>query len=62
MEQSDSRRLDITWIYAESLHSDGRYKEAEVAFEQVFKIRRKTLREVHPKTLTSIGNLASTYG
>ena len=42
-------------------YEEGRSKEAEELFVQVMKIRKEFLGEDHPKTLTSIANLASTY-
>ncbi|KAK3081377.1 hypothetical protein LTS18_007282 [Coniosporium uncinatum] len=43
--QDDSRRRDLAWKYAMSLHSDGRYREAEVPLEEVFRARQKMLGE-----------------
>ena len=59
--RNDSRRLDLVWKYANSLLSDGRYKEAEAPFEEVFQMRQKVLGEDHPSTLTSLAKLAWTY-
>ena len=43
------------------LYSDGQYNEAEVPFLEVAERRKKVLSTEHPDTLTSMGNLASTY-
>jgi hypothetical protein len=59
--QDNSRRLDLAWKYAKSLGSDGRYREAEKPFEEVFQARNKALGEEHPSTLTSMAYLAWTY-
>ena len=59
--QDNSRRLDLVWKYANSLLSDGRYREAEAPFEEVFQTRKRMLGEEHPDTLISVANLASTY-
>jgi len=59
--RDNSRRLDLAWKYANGLHSDGRYKEAETSFEEVFQMRKKVLGEDHPSTLTSLAKLAWTY-
>lgn len=42
------------------LYSDGRYNEAE--FSRVMETRKRVLGAEHPDTLTSMANLASTYG
>lgn len=62
-EQGNARKLDLTWKYARSLHSDGRYREAEKPFQQLFEGRNRVLDEEDPDqgTLTSMGWLASTY-
>jgi hypothetical protein len=44
-----------------TLYSDGRYKAAEELFVQVMETRKRALGDENPDTLTSIGNLASTY-
>ncbi|KAI3054887.1 hypothetical protein CBS147353_11388 [Aspergillus niger] len=43
------------------LHSDGRWKEAEVLEMQVMNICKGVLGPEHPATLTSMGNLALIY-
>jgi hypothetical protein len=45
-----------------TLLEDGRWKEAEELFVQVIETRKRVLGDEHPSTLTSMGNLASTYG
>jgi tetratricopeptide (TPR) repeat protein len=59
--QDNSRRLDLAWKYANCLYSDGRYREAEVTFEEVYKTRIRVLGEEHLDTLASMTYLASTY-
>jgi len=54
--RGDSQRLDLAWKYAQSLHREGRYREAEKVYEQVFQIRKKVLGEEHPHTLISMAN------
>ncbi|OAG10075.1 kinesin light chain 3 [Paraphaeosphaeria sporulosa] len=54
-------RLDLARKCAMSLHSDGRYKEAEELFVQVVQITKGVLDDEHPNRLASMGNLASTY-
>ncbi|OIW24969.1 hypothetical protein CONLIGDRAFT_583698 [Coniochaeta ligniaria NRRL 30616] len=43
------------------LYYDGRYWEAEGLFSQVMETRKTKLGADQPNTLTSMGNLASTY-
>jgi hypothetical protein len=45
-----------------TVHEDGRWREAKELFVQVMETRKRVLGEEHPSTLTSIANLASTYG
>jgi hypothetical protein len=45
-----------------TLLEDGRWMDAEELFVQVMETRKRVLGEEHPSTLTSIANLASTYG
>jgi len=59
--EDDSRRLGLAWKYAMSLYSDGRCREAEVPFDEVFRARKKVLAEEHSDTLTSMNNLALTW-
>jgi len=59
--QDNSRRLDLVWKYANSLLSDGRYREAEAPFEEVFQTRKRMLGAEHPDTLTSMNNLSVIY-
>jgi hypothetical protein len=44
-----------------ALYSDGRYDEAEELQVQVMQTMKRALTDEHPDTLTSMGNLASTY-
>ncbi|KAI1680292.1 TPR-12 multi-domain protein [Pyrenophora tritici-repentis] len=61
MNEDDNERLHLAWKCAMTLHSDGRYEEAEELFVQVMETRKTKLGADHPDTLTSIANLASTY-
>ncbi|PZD23481.1 CDC6, Cdc6-related protein, AAA superfamily ATPase [Pyrenophora tritici-repentis] len=61
MNEDDNERLHLAWKCAMTLHSDGRYEEAEELFVQVMETRKTKLGADHPSTLTSIANLASTY-
>jgi tetratricopeptide (TPR) repeat protein len=63
VDQGNIRRLDLTWKYAMSLHSDGRYREAEKPFDELFKANDRVLSEEDPdrETLISMAWLASTY-
>jgi hypothetical protein len=45
-----------------TVHEDGRWREAKDLFVQAMETRKRVLGEEHPSTLTSIANLASTYG
>jgi tetratricopeptide (TPR) repeat protein len=58
--ESDCRSA-LTWRYAMTLRSDGRYNEAEELFVQVMETRKGVLGDEHPDTLASMENLASTY-
>ncbi|KAF2676779.1 hypothetical protein K458DRAFT_396668, partial [Lentithecium fluviatile CBS 122367] len=60
-EQENGARVDLVWKCAMTLHSDGRWKEAEELFVQVMETRKRVLGEEHPDTLTSMANLASTF-
>ena len=60
-EQENGVRVDLVWKCAMTLHSDGRWKEAEELFVQVIETKKRVLREEHPDTLASMANLASTY-
>ncbi|KAL5371346.1 hypothetical protein DPSP01_014329 [Paraphaeosphaeria sporulosa] len=60
-DDDDEERLVLSWKCAMALYSDGRYEEAEELEVQVLETRKRVLGEEHPSTLTSMGNLASTY-
>ncbi|KAH8727406.1 kinesin light chain 3 [Phaeosphaeriaceae sp. PMI808] len=60
-DDDDKERLKLAWKCAMSLHSDGRYKEAEELEVQVMQTWKRVLGDEHPDTLTSMANLASTY-
>jgi tetratricopeptide (TPR) repeat protein len=51
----------LLWKFGKCTLKDGRYKEAEMAFEQVMQIRKRVLGVEHPSTLAGMANLASTY-
>jgi tetratricopeptide (TPR) repeat protein len=54
-------RVDLLWKYGNCVYEEGRWNEAESAFEQVMETRKTVLGVDHPSTLTSMANLASTY-
>ncbi|KAH8724736.1 kinesin light chain [Phaeosphaeriaceae sp. PMI808] len=60
-DNDDEEKIDLTWKYAETLYSDGRYKEAEELFVQVMQMRKRVLGDKHPYTLASMSNLALTH-
>jgi tetratricopeptide (TPR) repeat protein len=60
-DDNDEERLDLASKCARTLHSDGRYKEAEDLEVEVMQTRKRVLGDEHPDTLTSMGNLALTY-
>ncbi|KAF5857536.1 hypothetical protein ETB97_005675 [Aspergillus alliaceus] len=53
--------LHLTEKIADCLGSDGRYHEAEVLYNRLMRINQEKNGQEHPSTLTSMGNLASTY-
>jgi hypothetical protein len=55
------QRVIIFCFNTITLYSDGRYKEAKELQVQVMETTKGVLGEEHPDTLTSMGNLASTY-
>jgi tetratricopeptide (TPR) repeat protein len=58
----DEDRLDLARKCARALYSDGQYKAAEELQVEVMETSKRVLGDEHPDTLTSIANLASTYG
>jgi hypothetical protein len=60
-EDDNEERLGLVQKCAITLYSDGRYKEAKELQLQVMEATKGVLGKKHPSTLTSIGNLASTY-
>jgi tetratricopeptide (TPR) repeat protein len=54
-------RGKLAWRFGTCLLQDGRYNEAEKQFVEAYKTDKKVLGQEHPDTLTSMGNLASTY-
>jgi tetratricopeptide (TPR) repeat protein len=63
VEKSSARRQDLIWKYAKSLHSDGRYREAEKPFHELLKANGATIGGEDPsqESLTCMAWLASTY-
>ncbi|KAF2183820.1 hypothetical protein K469DRAFT_710189 [Zopfia rhizophila CBS 207.26] len=59
----DNVEEHLPWIelFGLCLLSDGRWKEAEMAFMQVMGTRKRVLGSEHPDTLTGMANLASTF-
>jgi hypothetical protein len=57
----DLDRLNLSWKCVKTLHSDGRYEEAEELQAEVMQMIERVLGEEHPDTLTSMGNLATMY-
>ncbi|CAI6342365.1 unnamed protein product [Periconia digitata] len=60
-EEVESEKTKLLWKFGKCARSDGRDVEAEKAFEQVVKIRRRELGAEHPDTLSSMRYLGSTY-
>ncbi|KAF2183895.1 kinesin light chain, partial [Zopfia rhizophila CBS 207.26] len=58
---SEGEKSGLLWKFAMCTYSDGRYNESEQVFVQVMETRKRVLGEEHPDTLSSMGNLASTY-
>jgi tetratricopeptide (TPR) repeat protein len=60
-DDDDEERLRLTSKCAGTLHSDGRWNEAEELQVQVMQTTKRVLGNGHPSTLNSMANLASTY-
>jgi tetratricopeptide (TPR) repeat protein len=60
-EDHNGEKLGLMRKCAITLHSDGRYKEAEEQFVRVMETKKRVLSNEHPETLSSMINLASTY-
>ena len=59
---TDSRAAELfKQSLAPTYWNQGRWKEAEELNAQVMEMRKRILDQEHPDTLTSMGNLASTY-
>jgi tetratricopeptide (TPR) repeat protein len=54
-------RGELIWKLGACLFQDGRYNEAEKLLLEEAETNKRVLGEEHPQTLTSMGNLASTY-
>ena len=61
LEGARNDTTKLLWKFGKCTRSDGRYKEAEMAFTQVMESRKKVLGAEHPDTLRSMRMLASTY-
>ncbi|KAI2885598.1 hypothetical protein CBS13152_7503 [Aspergillus niger] len=59
--KEQEKYIDLIQNVCGCLYSDGRWKEAEDLDMQVMESRKQVLGPEHPDTLTSMGNLASTY-
>jgi tetratricopeptide (TPR) repeat protein len=59
--QENEARTNLVFKYAMALLSDGRFNEAEIYFNDALQSLKEVLSEEHPSTLTSMGNLASTF-
>ncbi|KAG2024722.1 hypothetical protein GB937_003420 [Aspergillus fischeri] len=60
-QKEEEKYVDMVERIGDCLLSDGRSKEAEDRFLQVLKIRNQVLGPEHPKTLTSMAAMVSTY-
>jgi hypothetical protein len=60
--QDNKARKNLVWKYAMALHSDGRFNEAELYFQETVQSRSRVLGDKHPATLNSMASLALTYG
>jgi tetratricopeptide (TPR) repeat protein len=60
-DNDNKERLHLASKCANTLSSEGRYKEAEELEVQVMETRQRVLGDEHPDTLTSMGSLALTY-
>jgi len=61
VDKNGDIRMNLKWRFGMCLYFDGRYNEAEASLMEVAERRKKVLGSEHPDTLTSMGNLASTY-
>jgi tetratricopeptide (TPR) repeat protein len=60
-DHDNKKRSQLAQKCAMTLHSDGRYEEAEELRVQVMQTWKRVLGDEHPDTLASMANLASTY-
>jgi tetratricopeptide (TPR) repeat protein len=60
-EEEEDEILELAQKCAMTLHSDGRFREAEELFVQVMETISRVLGKEHPDTLTSMANLALTF-
>ncbi|PGG99111.1 hypothetical protein AJ79_08675, partial [Helicocarpus griseus UAMH5409] len=56
------RYIGLLQKVGDCLYSDGRYNEAEALFSDMMALQLRKIGNEHPDTLTSMANLASTYG
>ncbi|KAG4427291.1 hypothetical protein IFR05_017226, partial [Cadophora sp. M221] len=61
VDQGQQSRMSLLWRYATCLSADGLWDEAEAAFAEGLEIKKRELGADHPSTLSSMGNLASTF-
>jgi tetratricopeptide (TPR) repeat protein len=62
IEDGVKEKQELLWKFGMCLYREGRYNEAEKSSFQVMETRKRVLGVEHPDTLTSMANLASTYG
>ncbi|GAQ04666.1 hypothetical protein ALT_1987 [Aspergillus lentulus] len=60
-QEEEEKYVDMIDKIGDCLRSDGRSKEAADQILQVLKIRKQVLGPEHPKTLTSMADMVSTY-
>jgi tetratricopeptide (TPR) repeat protein len=61
IDRTGTDYTDLAWNLGSCLHSDGRYKEAELLFSEVTKRNRMVLGEEHLITLRSTADLATIF-
>jgi tetratricopeptide (TPR) repeat protein len=54
-------RENLAYKVRKCLNSDGRYREAEILFNEILEKKRKRLEDDDPSMLSSMANLALTY-
>ncbi|KAG8721592.1 hypothetical protein FRC09_007665 [Ceratobasidium sp. 395] len=61
LAKPDTSNINDVWFFTKVYRDNGRWKEEELLEVQVLDARKQTLGKLHPDTLTSMANLASTY-